>query len=182
MRASSSRAISVFNAQGEEVLAPGNRARLSASRRGGGAGGRAASRDDEPDGNGGGRHHHRPRDRLRDGPGSARRARKRRCARNGCGRSRSNSNGWPTTPATSARWPATWRFCRPSVRVRQNSRRFSQPHRADLRQPFRPRPGAARRLPPRSRTRTRGAVAAPRSRALCRAGRRDAQRWRSTRG
>ena len=38
---------------------------------------------------------------------------KRRCAPSGCGPSRSNWNGWPTTPATSARWPATSRFCPP---------------------------------------------------------------------
>ncbi len=49
-------------------------------------------------------------------------------------------------------------FLPTSVGVRQNSRRFSEPHRADLRQPFRSRPRAARRLPSRSGTRTRGAI------------------------
>ena len=38
---------------------------------------------------------------------------KRRCAPNGSGPSRWNWNGSPITPATLARWPATWPFCRP---------------------------------------------------------------------
>ena len=40
------------------------------------------------------------------------RGRRRRCERNGCAPSRSNSSDSRTTPATSARWPTTWRFCR----------------------------------------------------------------------
>jgi hypothetical protein len=41
------------------------------------------------------------------------------------GRSRSNWNGSPTTPATSARWPTTWRFCRPPRRAARFAAIFS---------------------------------------------------------
>ena len=78
-----------------------------------------------------------------------------RCARNGCAASRSSSSGWRTTPATSARWPTTWRSCRPR-RVREDPRRLPEPHGADLRQPLRARtraPGRRRIRPGPERAR-----------------------------
>ena len=60
-------------------------------------------------------------------------------------RSRSSWSGSPTTPATSARWPATSASCPTAVLLRPAPRRLPEPDRAALRQPLRPRPGPARR-------------------------------------
>ena len=59
------------------------------------------------------RHDHRPRHRLLPGRRGAGRLPKRPRAPRRCAASRWSWSGWPTTSATSARWPATSASCRP---------------------------------------------------------------------
>ena len=80
-------------------------------------------------------------------PGRSRRSPARACPPRAPGaarRSRSSWSGSPTTPATSARWPATSASCPTASYCGRHPRRLPEPDRAALRQPLRPRPGAAR--------------------------------------
>ena len=89
----------------------------------------------------------RPSATPRPTPGASRRSRGVEVPRAGAGaprRSRWSSSGSPTTSATSGRWPATSASCRPRRYCGRHPRRLPQHDRAALRQPLRPRPGAAR--------------------------------------
>ena len=142
-----------FQCHGEDVSSSGNFARLPASRRRARAGRRPGQADHPLHGNAGRRHDHRPRDGA-----TARRSRRWRAAtcrrgRRRCAASRWNWSGWPITPATSARWPSDVGYLPTASLLRPHPRRFPEHDRAALRQPVRPRPGAARRRGVRPRRR-----------------------------
>ena len=133
-------------------LSPGDLARLPAPRGRAGAGRRPEQADDPHDGDGGRRHVGRPRDGLLPGgrgagrlpgPDPGRGAARRRPGAGTAGQPHRR----PGRAGRRRRLPAD------RLLLRAAPRRFPQPDRAPVRQPVRPRPGAAgrRRLRPRRR-------------------------------
>ena len=117
--------------------------------------------------------HDRPRHGLLPGGRSALAGARCPPAPRRCAASPWSWSGWPTTSATSGRWPATSAFLPDRVLLRAHPRRLPQPDRPALRQPLRPRPGPARRrrLRPGRATGVGELLAAP--------GRGAAATWRS---